>query len=70
MSMPKVTYALFVRGGLYGIRVHSAAAQAEAEDLTDDAAKAKWLLELLETNTVFPENLYEVLDDLLGVELW
>ena len=70
MTMPKVTYALFRRGGLYGIRVCSPAAQAEAAELTADLAKAEWLLALLESNTVFPENLCEVLDDLLGTVLW
>ncbi len=70
MLMPKVTYALFLRNGLYGILVRSTDAQAEAAELTADADKAAWLLELLKTNTVYPENLYEILDVLLGVELW
>lgn len=65
-----LTYELFHKAGAYGIAVSADGKTETAEDLTDTAEKAGYLLGLLAEGTVFPENLWEVLDDLLGTAVW
>ena len=65
-----LTYELFHKSGAYGITVRTGETVAEAEDVADTAEKAGYLLGILAHGTVFPEQLLEVLDDLLGTEVW
>lgn len=65
-----LTYVLFHKTGAYGVAVSADGYTATAEDVTASAENAGYLLGLLSEGTVFPENLWEVLDDLLGTEVW
>lgn len=63
-------YSILRSKDAYGVRVTYGDASVTAEDVTPSRAQAETLLQLLRENVVYPENLYEILDDLLGVELW
>lgn len=70
MHIPTPAYTLVKKDGFYSVSIHTSSESAEAMDVTADREKALRLFSVLEENTVFPENLYEILDDLLGVEIW
>ena len=68
MQTPK--YTLTEKAGAYGIVIEADGEISSAEDVTRSKERAEWLYKLLSENTVYPENLPEILDDLLGVEIW
>lgn len=70
MQVHPPIYALLAQNGLYGIRLQSGTEVLEAAELTADRQKALQLLQLFQENTVYAENFYEILDDLLGTVIW
>lgn len=69
MPTPPI-YTLLAENGLYGIRLQEGTRTLYADALTADRARAERLLHLLRENTVYAENFYEILDDLIGTVVW
>ncbi len=64
------TYSLHASHGLYGICLQEGATVRVAPTLTADREKAEQLLQLFREHTVYAENFYEILDDLIGTVIW
>jgi|GEM_PF-1629173 len=65
-----LTYTLFENENGYGITVSEGGSTVKVEDLSRNVEDAKRVLLLLADGTVFPQNVYEILDDLLGIEVF
>ena len=66
-----LTYGLYRTRGAYGLLV-SSDTQADCirvDNLTKDPSLAKRIQQIFARNLVFPDNVHEVLDDLLGISL-
>ena len=64
-----LTYTLYFSSGAYGIAVSSDAEKEDrilVDDIARDLASAKRIQMLFAENLVFPSNVPEILDDLLG----
>ncbi|MBQ4599246.1 MAG: hypothetical protein IJB19_04995 [Clostridia bacterium] len=65
----RLTYTLYRSSGTYGIAVSSDAeqeGQVRVDDIARDLTLAKSIQMLFAENLVFPSNVPEILDDLLG----
>ena len=65
----KIVYAVCRLGGQYDLTVRSACASVVLRGITQSGKTADAVCALLAEGVVFPENVYEILDDCLGVTL-
>lgn len=68
--MTTPTYTLLQSGSSYGIAVEADGKCIRVESITENIEDAGQILRLLAENTVYPDNVLEILDDLLGVQFW
>lgn len=68
--MTTPTYTLLDSGNSYGISAEAGGKCIRVEGITQSSEDARRILCLLSENIVYPENVMEILDDLLGVDIW
>lgn len=69
----RLCYSVECEDGIYNLRVTASPAKVESvyvRDIARDSATAEKLCDLFARNLVFPGNVYEILDDILGTDFF